>query len=117
MQHARPPACKARRVLAEVRAAPAGLDAEHLHAGVGEKVVEQPDGVAAAAHAGHQIIGQPPRLRQNLGTRLAADHAMELAHHHRVGMRAEHRAQQIMRVRDVRHPVAHGFVDGVLQSL
>ena len=31
-------------------------------------------------------------------------------------MRPEHAAQQIMRGADIGHPVAHGFVDGVLQS-
>ena len=40
---------------------------------------------------------------------------MEVAHHRRIGMRAQHAAQQVVRGANVGHPVAHGFVDGVLQ--
>ncbi len=40
---------------------------------------------------------------------------LELAHHQRIRMRAERRAQQVVRVVGTRHPVAHGLVDGVLQ--
>ena len=58
--------------------------------------------------------GRRPSACQNLA-RFVSDHAMEVAHHGRIGMRAERRAQQIVRGRDVGDPIAHGLADGVFQ--
>ena len=58
---------------------------------------------------------QPPSLLEDLPPRLAPDHRLELADHQRVRMRPERRAEQVVRVVDVRDPVAHRLVDGVLQ--
>ena len=80
-----------------------------------EERVEDADGVAAAADAGDDRVGQPAGLLQDLRARLAADHRLELAHHQRIRMRAEHRAEQVVGVADVGDPVAHRLVDGVLQ--
>ena len=52
---------------------------------------------------------------QNLPPRLFADHLVKIAHHHRIRMRAERRAEQVVGVADVGDPVAHGFADGVLE--
>ncbi len=49
--------------------------------------------------------------------RFVADDALEIAHHHRIRMRAVGGAENVMRGADVRDPVAHGFVDGFLQGL
>ena len=48
---------------------------------------------------------------------LAADDAVEVAHHGGVGMRAEDAAEEVVGGADVGDPVAHGLVDGVLQGL
>ena len=53
--------------------------------------------------------------RSALLARLVADDAVELAHHPRIRMRAHHRAQAVVRRLDGGDPVAHRFVDGVLQ--
>ena len=53
---------------------------------------------------------------QNLRPGFASDHFVEVAHHRRIGMRAQHAAQQIMRGADIGDPVAHGLVDGVFQG-
>ena len=42
--------------------------------------------------------------------------ALEVAHHRRIGVRAGRRADQVVGVRDVGHPVAQGLVHGVLQG-
>src|SRR3712207_7213588 len=38
------------------------------------------------------------------------------SHHARDGVRAGHRAEQVVRAVDVGHPVAQGLVDGVLEG-
>ncbi len=53
---------------------------------------------------------------QDLAARFFTGHAVKIANHHRIGMRAQRRSQQVMRGADVGHPVAHGFADGILQS-
>ena len=40
---------------------------------------------------------------------------LEVAHHHRERVRPGDRADDVVRVLDGAHPVAHGLVDGVLQ--
>src|SRR3989441_13002328 len=87
---------KPRRVLAKLRAAPAGFDPNHLHGAVAEKFVEQPDRVRAAAHAGVEMRRQTLLRGENLLARLAPNHALKIAHHRRIGMRAEHRAEQVV---------------------
>ena len=80
-----------------------------------QKRVEQSDRIRAAAYACDQQIGQPLFRFQNLRARFDADHAMKIAHHHRIRMRAQHRAKQVMRRAYVGDPVAHRFIDRVLQ--
>ena len=77
--------------------------------------MEQTDGVAAAADTGDEQIGQPFLALQNLAARFDADDAVKIAHHHRVGMRAERGAQYIMSGAHVRDPIAHRFVDRFLE--
>ncbi len=59
--------------------------------------------------------GQAPLALQNLAASLVADDAVKIPHHHGVGMRAQCRAEQVMRGMNVGHPIAHGLADGILQ--
>ncbi len=59
--------------------------------------------------------GSRPAACQDLRARLVADDRLEVAHHDRVGVRPGHRADDVVGVLDVRHPVAHGLVHRVLQ--
>jgi len=77
--------------------------------------VEEPDRVASPTHARDQKIGQGPRDHLDLPPRLAADDGLEIADHGGIGMRAQHRAQEIVRRADRSGPVAHGLVDRVLE--
>src|SRR5687768_574878 len=84
LQHAGPPASalvEAGRVLAQILPAASRLDAYHPHASVSEEGVKETDGVRAAADAGHERVGQAPFPLDELRARLAADDALELAHH------------------------------------
>ncbi len=92
------------------------LDAINLHAAVIEEWMEQPHGVRAAADAGKQRVGQAAFGFLHLLSRLVADHALEVAHNRRVGMRARDRADAVERVRHVGDPVAQRLVHRVLQG-
>ncbi len=79
---------EARRVLAQARAAPAGLDPDQLDVPVRDERREDPGGVRASADARHHQVRERAVLRADLQQRLAPDHGLELPHHHRVGVRA-----------------------------
>ena len=102
-------------MFAEPVAASAGFDADHLHVSVLQEFVKQANCVRAAANTSEKMRGQALFRGKNLRARFAADAGMKIANHRRIGMRAENRTQEIVRGADVGHPVAHGFVDGVLE--
>ena len=93
------------------------LDTAHRHRLVVEKRVKQADRVRAAADAGDEVIRQSFFLLENLTACLVADHALEVAHHHGVRVRAVGGAENVVRAPDVRHPVAHCLVDRLLERL
>jgi hypothetical protein len=80
-----------------------------------DKRVENAEGVAAPADAGDDRLREAAGELEHLRPSLAADHRLELPHHQRIRMRPQHRTEQVVRVADVGHPVAHRLVDGVLQ--
>ena len=115
MQHARAAPGEARRVLRRVHAMAAGFHAEHPHRGVIQEGVEQPHGVGATADGGHQHIRQAALGLLHLRAGFLADHRLEVAHHHRIGVRAGHGADAVVGVLDIRDPVAQRLVHRILQ--
>ncbi len=103
-------------MFAQFVAAAAGFHADQPHGFVLHERMENSDGIAAAADAGDHLIRQAAFGFENLLARFEADHAMKIAHHGGIRMRAQRRAQQVMGVGDVGDPVAHGFADGVFQG-
>ena len=94
----------------------ARLDADEPRPRLVEEGAEQADRVAAAADAGdRQVRPGAAGLLLELPLRLVADHLLEVAHHARIGVRPEHRAQHVVGVAHVGHPVAQRLVDGVLE--
>ena len=91
------------------------FDAEHLHARIIEERVEQPQRIGTAADAGDQQVGQAAGAVEHLRARFLADHALEVAHHLGVGMRAGRGADDVEGVVDIRDPVAQPFVHRVLE--
>src|SRR5262249_12756743 len=89
LEYAEPPAAEAGGVLAEGHAAPARLHAAQIDLLVLQEAVEDADRVRAAADTGDHHIGQPSGRIEDLRAGLTADHALEIAHHGRVGVRAE----------------------------
>src|SRR6202035_2625436 len=75
-----------------------------------------PDRVRAAVDAGDQRVGQPALLLEDLATRLASDHGLEVAHDQRVRMRAGGGPDQVVRVSDGGDPVAQRLVERILEA-
>ncbi len=115
MQHAGHAPGKSRGVFAVANAAPSRLNTDQVHTGVRDKGVEDPHRVTATTHAGHDGIGQTTGVPQHLRAGLGPDHRLKLAHHQRVWMRPKDRPQHVRRGGHIRHPVAHRFVDRILQ--
>ena len=61
--------------------------------------------------------GSLPACSQHLRARLLADDRLEVAHDRGERVRPDGRADDVVRRLDVRHPVAHRLVDGVLERL
>ena len=62
-------------------------------------------------------VGQPAFRFLQLFARLAADHALKVAHHRRIGMRPRHGADAIERVGDIGDPVAQRLVHRILERV
>src|SRR5207249_11488007 len=73
---------------------------------VADERMEEADGVGTAPHTGDQHVGQAPDHLARLTACFFSDDGVEVAHHHRIGMRAERRAEEIVRRADVGYPVA-----------
>ena len=66
-----------------------GFDAQELDVLVVRKRVKRPDGVAPAAHAGHEKIREPPFLAEDLPLDLVADYPLKVPHDLRIGVGAD----------------------------
>ncbi len=121
MQHARAAPLQRCRMLAAVQPLAGGFHADEARLLVRDVGMEDAHGVAAAAHArDHRVgvLGGDALLGQHAGhlpEAFGADHALEVAHHHGIGVRARHRADDVEGVVHVRDPVAHGLVERVLE--
>ena len=94
----------------------AGLDANQPHARVvDERRRRCPMALLPPPTQATTTSGRRPACSRICARASRADHRLELAHHQRIRMRAERRAEQVVRVGDIGHPVAHRLVDRVLQ--
>src|SRR5438046_7171421 len=111
LQHAGTAAGEPRRVTSAENRFAAGLDTDQAHPSVVDEGVENTDGVAAAADTRNDGVRQPADKLQNLCASFASDDRLKLTNHQRVRMRSEHRAEEIVRIADIGHPIAHRLVD------
>ena len=115
MEDPRRAAQERRRVPACGDPLPRRLGHGQPHRRLADEPIEQAQGVRAAADAGDRQVGQPPFDPEQLGRRLVADDALEVAHEHRIRVRAHRRAEAVVRGLDVGDPVAQGLADGILE--
>ena len=94
-----------------------GLNSQHSHRRIVQEWVEQSDGVGSAADAGNEQVWQTILALKDLGTGLVSYDPVKIANHDRVGVGAIGRAQDVVGRTDVRHPVAHGLIDRLLEGL
>src|SRR5450759_1481663 len=107
------PACDERcGMLSLFQACAASFDPDESHTGRVSERVEDAYGITAASHAGYHQVGQASSLFYDLRARFDADHRLEIAYHTWIGMRSNHRADQVKGRFDVRYPVANCLVDG-----
>lgn len=115
VQHAGAPALDRRRVLVGVDAIAGSFDAVELDALVVEERVEHADRVGSTADAGHDRVGKPTHLVEQLGAGLFADDLLEVADHRGERVRSRRGAEDVVGGLHRRHPVAIGVVDRVLE--
>src|SRR5262249_1442634 len=70
-----------------------------------------------SADTGNEDVRQAVLFLEDLAPGFITDYTLEIAHHERVRMRAVNCAQDVMGGADMGDPIAHRFVDGLLQSL
>ena len=90
---------------------------DQLYAGHVDVGIEHAHRIGAAADAGDHRVRLPAGQFRHLHQRFFADDSVEVAHQHRVGVRACHRADDVEGVFDVGHPVSHRLVERVLECL
>ena len=115
VEHARTAGGQRGRVQTAGDALARRFGADQAHAGIVEEGVEDADGVAAAADAGGDHIRQAAVIGQHLRARFAAHHRIEVADHARIRVGAGDSADDVEGVMHVGHPVAHRFVQCVLE--
>ena len=72
--------------------------------------------VAAAAYAGDHVVRKLAFFFQTLLFRFVTDDGLEVANNHRKWMGTDDRTDDVMRVLDAAHPVAHRFISRVLEG-
>ncbi len=94
-----------------------GFDADQADAVDIDVGIEDAHRVGATADAGDHRIRLAAGHFRHLDQAFLADDLLEIAHQHRVGVRAGDRADDVEGVVDVGDPVAHRLVECVLQRL
>src|SRR5215469_16856466 len=104
LQHSWQAATEARCMLSKFVSASSCLYTDELYFLIANKLVEHSNRIRSPAHTRNQRCRQFAFGFQDLLPRFASDHGMEVAHHSRIRMRAQHAPQQIMRGADVSDP-------------
>ena len=116
LQYSRQASAKTGCMIAQPSATASCLNPDQPDFFVADKLMEDTNSIRATADAGNYGGGQAAFSFQNLCPCLVADHGMEIAHHGGIRMCAQNASKQIMRGADIGDPVAHRFIDGVLEG-
>src|SRR3954468_11211829 len=91
------------------------LDADQFDCLVGYECVEDSHRVRATADARDHRLRKLSRALEHLRSRFATDYRLEVTHHARVRRGPANRSDDVMRIVDVRDPVANCLVERVLE--
>mmetsp|Transcript_19269 Transcript_19269/g.55459 ORF Transcript_19269/g.55459 Transcript_19269/m.55459 type:complete len:539 (+) Transcript_19269:544-2160(+) len=103
-------------LLVHLKAMSGRLHSVQLNSLVLHEGVEGADRVRSATDARHDGIGELPGLVQHLRPHLLAHDALEVPDDDGEGMRPDGRADEVVRIPHVGHPIPHGLVDGILEG-
>ena len=102
-------------VAASHDAVTSGFDAGHFHRFITQEGIKETDRIASAAHAGDEEVWQAFLALEDLAAGFITDHSVKIPNDHRIRVRTQRAAEDVVGVPDIRHPVAHGFVDGFFE--
>ena len=102
-------------MIRRVQAQTGRLDAHQFHALVRQEFGEDANRIGAAADARSHDIRQTAFAREKLLARLLADDALEIAHHLRKRMRADHGTDRIQEIDRIAHVFVERAVHRILQ--
>ncbi len=111
MQYARPTVTDGGGIFAQAAAASARFDSDDLDRAIGDERMESPDGIRATTDACDQYVWKASAFAQHLRTGFAADDGLQLPDQIGVGMRTHRRAEQVVGIQGVGHPIAQGLVN------
>ena len=89
VENARATRAKSCRVLPRSHTCPGRFNTDQVNGFVGIERVEHAHRVRSPTDAGHGVVGQAAFLLQYLPASFPADHRLEIANHHRIGMRPD----------------------------
>lgn len=92
------------------------FDPNDLDVLVLDERVEGTDRVTAASDTCDDRVGELARQVGHLRLDLVSDHRLEVAHDRRERSGTDRRTDEVVRRREVRHPVPHSLVDGVFEG-
>lgn len=105
------------RVQLGVDTVTARLDTNEPDALVPDEIVERSNSITSTSDTRHHGVGQLALLFRQLRLDLSSNDSLEIADNGRERVRANCRSDQVMRVVEPRHPLAHRLIDGVLERL
>ncbi len=103
-------------MLQRVQTASSRFHTNQLYILVLDVWVKNTHGIGATTHRRQDVIRLTTSVLGHLLHALITDHALEIAHHHRVRMRASHRTNNVEGIADIGDPIAHGFVQRIFQG-
>ena len=80
------------------------------------EAAEESDGVGATTYTCDGVVGEASDLGEALGARFFSDDVLEVADEHRVRVRSDGAADEVVGGLDVGDPVSDCFVDGVFEG-
>ena len=92
-----------------------GFDSVQFHILVIEEGREHSHGIAAASHTGNYVVRKTSGHLKHLAACLDSYHGLEIADHHREGMRADNRSDAVDLCHRIFQIRFESFIDGILE--
>ena len=97
-----------------VNAITTGFEANQANVYIGDKAMEDSDGIGSSSDTGKNCSWKFSGQRQYLFARFFTDNFMEVANHGREWVRTGNCAEHVVRSFNIGHPITHRFIDRIL---